>query len=118
MSEPAESPVIDVSPATARALCERGGNLYVWADGAGMPHADIDRPTQTVSYNTTTSPEGWSIHIDSSIEPPRRWLIKWRRLPWPHFVARYNPPEFRWTRPTLRDVFAGLWQGFRNSPWP
>lgn len=118
MSKRAEPPTIDMAPGTAAALRERGGHLYVWADGAGMPRASINPPAQRISYDTTTVADSCLVHVDSGIKPPHAWVIKCRRLPWPHFVALYDPPELRWTRPSLRDFLSGLCDGFVNGPLP
>jgi hypothetical protein len=32
-------------------------------------------------------------HIESEIEPPRRWVVSYNLLPWPHFLPLYDPPE-------------------------
>jgi hypothetical protein len=35
---------IDLSPRTRAALKKRGGNLFIWRDGAGMLHARTREP--------------------------------------------------------------------------
>jgi len=83
---------IEMNEKTVAVLRARGGNLYVWTDGAGMPRARTAPPPEPISFATTPG-DGWSVHIDSTIAPPPRWVIHWTRLPWPHFRALYNPPE-------------------------
>jgi hypothetical protein len=92
LSELAEHPRIDMSPGTAAALRQRGGILYVWADKAGMVRARTNPPVEALDYDTFSG-NGWSLHVDRGIAPAHRWLIKWRRLPWPHFRAFYNPVD-------------------------
>jgi hypothetical protein len=119
MTEPSEHPVVDMSPATAAALVERGGNLYVWADsagfveGAGLIRARTEPPARETLYDTISG-EGWAVHIDRDIEPPPRWVIKRKRLPWPHFEAIYDSAESEWSRPTL----GGLIAAFLDRAWP
>lgn len=113
MTEPTEPTKVDMSPATATALVRRGGNLYVWAEGLGIVQARTDPPARAMLYDTVYG-EGWSVHIDREIEPSPRWVIKRKRLPWPHFEALYNPPESGWSRPDLGDLIGAL----LDKPWP
>jgi hypothetical protein len=86
------SPQIEMTLAAVSALRARGGNLYLWAEGAGLLRAKANPPRKSISYDTFSS-NGCSIHVDQGIEPASRWLIKRTRLPWPHFQAFYNPSE-------------------------
>lgn len=78
-----------------------------------MLRASTDAPDDPTRFDQF-SREGWAVYVDREIEPPTRWVIKWRRLPWPHFIALHDPPESEWSRPSLGDVV----EGFLNSPWP
>ena len=95
-----ESPQIEMTLAAVSALRARGGSLYLWAEGAGLLRAKAKPPRESISYETFSS-NGCSIHVDQTIKPASRWLIKWTRLPWPHFQAFYNP-----SRPETFDGFA------------
>jgi hypothetical protein len=86
------SPQIEMTLAAVSALRARGGNLYLWAEGSGLLHARANPPRKSISYETFSS-NGCSIHVDQGIEPASPWLIKWTRLPWPHFQAFYNPSK-------------------------
>jgi len=83
---------IDLSPATRSALKKRGGNLFIWRDGAGMLHARTQRPRASVNFETIPS-DDVTLHIASEIPPPKRWLVIYKRLPWPHFEPLYDPIE-------------------------
>ena len=86
------SPEIEMTLAAVSALRARGGNLYLWVEGAGLLRAKAKPPRESISYDTFSS-NGCSIHVDQNIKPASRWLIKWTRLPWPHFQAFYNPSK-------------------------
>ena len=83
------SPQIDLDPKTVSALRSRGGNLYIWADQAGMLCARATPPYEAIRFDTFFRHD-CSIHIDQGIYPALRWRIRWKRLPWPHFTAIYN----------------------------
>ena len=85
-----DSPQIEMTRAAVSALRARGGNLYLWVEGAGLLRARANPPRKSNGYDTFSS-NGGSIHVDQGIKPASRWLIKWTRLPWPHFQAFYNP---------------------------
>jgi hypothetical protein len=106
--DPVETRVV-MSEKTAAALRERGGNLYVWTEGAGLPVARTVPPHEPIAF-TTTSRDDWFVHVDSSIDGVPGWLIKWTRLPWPRFSAEYYdvPPDFGHARPTIVDLIAEL----------
>jgi hypothetical protein len=112
MGEPAERTKVEMSAATAAALRERGGNVYVWADGAGMLRTSTNPPTGSIVYDRCFG-EGWAVHVDREIEPPTRWVIERQRLPWPRFRALYDPPESEWSAPELGDIVEGILGG----PW-
>lgn len=111
MSEAAEPTKVDMSPATITALVRRGGNLYISTNSAGWLVARTDLPADAILYDTIHG-DGWALHIDREIAPPLRWVVKWKRLLWPHFEALYDPPEESgWSRPTL----GGLIDAFFND---
>jgi hypothetical protein len=102
-----------MSPSTASALRERGGNLYVTAVGTGMLRTSMNSPDDPARFDRFSG-EGWSVYVDRDIEPPTRWVIKWTRWPRPHFAALHDPPDSEWSRPSLGDVV----EGFLRTPWP
>jgi hypothetical protein len=105
------SPQIEMSPAAVAALRARGGNLYVWAEGAGLLRARAKNPPrESISYDTFSS-DGCSIHVDQGIEPATRWLIKWTRLPWPHFQAFYNPSKPETFDKLVEGIIDGITRG-------
>ena len=59
----------------------------------GRPGWHDPRPHQTKRAPTfeTIERDDLSIHIESEIKPPTRWVITYTRLPWPHFGALYDP---------------------------
>lgn len=81
-----------MSRATLAALKKRGGNLFIWLDGAGMIHVRPNAPSSSARFETIES-DSVVLHVDCEIKPPRRWVIVYSRLPWPHFVAHHDPPE-------------------------
>jgi hypothetical protein len=85
---------IEMDEKTAAALRARGGKLYVWLDGAGLPRAGTTPPLRAMEF-ATISGDGWSVHVDSAIPPNPKWFIKWSRFPWPHFTPWYNVRERR-----------------------
>jgi hypothetical protein len=104
-------PRIVMNETTAAALRERGGNLYIWLEGAGLPVARTVPPFEPIDYSTI-SDDGWVVHIDSSIDQAPGWMIKWKRLPWPHFSAEYYdvPLDFGQQRPTLFDLITDVFR--------
>jgi hypothetical protein len=105
----ADIPTVEMSADSAAALRERGGNLYVWTDGAGIPVARTKPSNAGLTYTTTRSDEGWAVHIDSSLVHSLPWLIKWTRFPWPHFKAIYGPQAaIGGYRLGWSDVIAGI----------
>ena len=112
MSEPAEPTKVEMSTATAAALRESGGNLYVWAEGAGLLRTSTNPPAGSLLYGTCSG-EGWVVYVDREIQPPTRWVIERQRLPWPRFRALYDPPESEWSAPSLGDIVEGI----LSAPW-
>ena len=74
---------LDMSEETADALRQRGGQLYITKDSAGLPRARTVSPEGTIPL-TTISGDGWVAHVDSTINSAW-WLVKWTRFPWPRF---------------------------------
>ena len=107
MTEAMEPSKVNMDSATAAALVKQGGNLYVWAEELGMPKARTEPPARAILYETIYG-EGWSVHIDREIEPPSRWVIKRKRLPWLHFEALYDPLASGWSRPTLGGLIEAI----------
>ena len=108
MTEEAETPSVEMSAATAAALLKRGGHLYVWPVGQGLPTARTKPPDEELTYTTVSSDEGWSVHIDAAIVGSDAWFIKWTRLPWPHFRATYGPHGTGAYRPGWSDVVGAI----------
>jgi hypothetical protein len=81
---------VEASTATTAALRKRGGALYLWLDQAGMLHARTKRPGRPVTFEDIDG-DGFTLHVDVQITPPKRWVIIRKRLPWPHFDALYDP---------------------------
>ena len=75
-----ESPQIEMTLAAVSALRARGGNLYLWAEGAGLLRVRANPPRKSISYDTFSS-NGCSIHVDQGIKPASRWLISGRGCP-------------------------------------
>ena len=101
-----------MSAATAQALRDEGGTLYVWADGAGLPRTRTSPPTAPTDFATFNG-DGWAVHIERAIKPPLRWAIKRKRFPWPRFVAVYNPSDADWGRVSLGDIVSAI----ASEPW-
>lgn len=101
---------VEMSPATLAALKKRGGTLFIWLDGAGMIHVRTHEPRAMVTFEPIRG-EDYVLHVDSEIKPPKRWVIVYKRLPWPHFDALHDPPES--TSPSLADVITD-----QSWPWP
>jgi hypothetical protein len=95
-SESSESPEFEMNPATVTAIRDRGGNLYIWADQAGLLQARATAPAEQIIYDPYFS-HGCSIHIDRGIGRIDRLHVTWKRLPWPHFSAVYTSP-LNWDR--------------------
>jgi hypothetical protein len=98
---------IEMSEKTAAALRKRGGILYVWIDGTGIAQARTAPPREAVSFVPISS-DGWTVQIDSTIAPQNRVLIKWTRLPWPHFMPTFNPIERSGEGIDAGDVVGGV----------
>jgi hypothetical protein len=81
--------IVQMSPAAASALRQRGGNLYVWVVGIGVLKAGTEPPSGG-SFDSIRG-DDWIVHIDRSLQPTERLGISWTRLPWPHFKAIPNP---------------------------
>jgi hypothetical protein len=85
----------EMSAKTVAALRQRGGHLYVTKDSAGLPRARTVPPEGFIPL-TTISGDGWVAHVDSSIDP-RRWFVKWTRIPWPRVRLLPANSSLRWS---------------------
>jgi hypothetical protein len=86
---------VEMSPATLAALERRGGNLFISLDGAGtvgMFRVRTTEPRAIAAFDTLEC-DAVRLHVDAHIEPPKRWVVIYKRLPWPHFDALYDPPN-------------------------
>ena len=80
-----------MSRGTLAKLRKRGGNLFVWLDGAGMMHVRPRRPADPVRFESIET-DDVVLQVDAEIKPPSRWVIVYTRFPWPHFDAYHDPP--------------------------
>lgn len=83
---------IDLNPRTRSALLKRGGNLFIRRDAAGMLHASTKQPHSSPGFDPIEVGDV-TLHIESGIPAPERWLITFSRFPWPHFAPLPDPVE-------------------------
>ncbi|MDP9285726.1 MAG: hypothetical protein M3P41_12375 [Actinomycetota bacterium] len=79
-------------------ISDHGGEVFVWADGAGLKHVRVERPDNDVNFLSIPA-EGFRLLVDSEIDPPTEWKIVLRHFPHGHVDALYDgvspgdPPE-------------------------
>jgi hypothetical protein len=85
MTDTSDSPLVDYEPevvadaATAAALVAAGGRLFVWAEDAGFEHVATIAPHEPRRFDEYPG-NGFTLFADSSVYPPRQWIVKRRRL--------------------------------------
>jgi hypothetical protein len=107
------SPEFEMSSRTVAALRARGGNLYIWWDNgqAALLRAAAKPPRGGIEFETFSCP-GALVHLDREIAPTGRWLVQWKRLPWPHFRVLFDPPEGTgggWGAAIIEGIFDLSW---------
>jgi hypothetical protein len=82
-------------------IAEHGGNVYVWADDAGLKHVHLDPPQHEVDF-TSFDADGFTLHQDAGIQAPSdEWKLVLRHIPHKHVDALWDgwepgvssPPE-------------------------
>jgi hypothetical protein len=84
-----DAPSIEVHPDAAELIREKGGSVYVWADGAGMKHVHPHPPEHAVAWDNFQV-AGISVFIDRTIDPPGKWVVVLHHLPFRHVDALWN----------------------------
>jgi hypothetical protein len=85
MIDTSESALVDYEPevvadaATAAAIARAGGRLFVWADEAGFEHVSALVPVEQRQFKKYPG-DGFTLFADAGVYPPRRWIVKRRRL--------------------------------------
>lgn len=71
-------------------IVEHGGNVYVWADDAGLKHVHLEPPRHEVAFESLEG-DGFVLHQDLGIaEPPGEWKLVLRHLPTKHVDALWD----------------------------
>lgn len=82
-------------------IAEHGGNVYVWANEAGLKHVALAPPGDPVEFASLDA-EGFTLHQDVTIQSPTdEWKVVLRHIPHKHVDA--------------------LWDGWEpgiGAPWP
>lgn len=92
-------PQLEIHPDAAELIREKGGTLYLGADGAGMEHVHFHPPHGRGDVDTWTelTADGIRVLVDPGIEPPDVWLIVLHHLPYRHLQALWNGEELETT---------------------
>jgi hypothetical protein len=73
-----------------RFIAEHGGNVYVWADDAGLKHVHLEPPHHAVQFESFDG-DGFTLHQDLNIgEPPDEWEVVLRHFPRKHVDALWG----------------------------
>jgi hypothetical protein len=71
-------------------IAEHGGNVYVWADDAGLKHVHLEPPEHPVEFESFDG-DGFTLHQDLGIaEPPDEWELVLRHFPRKHVDALWG----------------------------
>ena len=80
---------MEIHPDAAEVIREKGGNVYVWADSAGVKHVHPHPPHHEVEWMTLHA-DGIDFYVDKSIDPPPKWVVVLHHLPYRHVDALWN----------------------------
>ena len=71
-------------------VAEHGGNVYVWADDAGLKHVHLEPPGHPVDFESFDA-GGFTLHQDVSIAAPSdEWKLVLRHIPHKHVDALWD----------------------------
>ncbi|HUZ82764.1 MAG TPA: hypothetical protein VMU73_11020 [Gaiellaceae bacterium] len=74
-------------------VLEHGGNVYVWANDAGLKHVATHPPDDPVEFQTIED-NGITLHQDVTIQAPTtEWKLVIRHLPLKHVDALWDAWE-------------------------
>jgi hypothetical protein len=92
-------PELLIHPDAVDLIREKGGTVYLGADGAGMEHIHFRPPhgRDDVGGWTELEADGVRVFVDPGIEPPDRWVIILHHLPYRHLQALWNGEELETT---------------------
>jgi hypothetical protein len=75
---------VSADPEAVAFITERGGRLYVYADGAGMKHVKTERPREaSVRFKQITA-DGFVMYVQDDVAEPETWNVKFHRVPYRH----------------------------------
>jgi hypothetical protein len=84
-------PTIEIDLDAAVEIRGHGGYVYVWADGAGVKHVRYQPPKDADAKEwTRLDADGVRVFVDQGIQPPEKWVIALRHVPYRHVTALYN----------------------------
>jgi hypothetical protein len=71
-------------------IAEHGGNVYVWADDAGLKHVHLSPPEHPVEFESFDG-DGLTLHQDVRIAAPSdEWKLVLRHIPHKHVDALWD----------------------------
>jgi hypothetical protein len=74
-------------------VAEHGGNVFVWADHAGLKHVAVHPPDHPVEFETFEA-DGLTLHQDVGIaDPTTEWKLVLRHVPYKHVDALWDAWE-------------------------
>ena len=74
-------------------IAEHGGNVYVWADEAGLKHVHLSPPDDPIEFESFDG-DGFMLHQDVQIQAPsEEWKLVLRHLPLKHVDALWDGYE-------------------------
>ena len=89
---PPAQPALVIHPDAADLIREKGGVLYVCADGAGMEHVHFHPPhwrSDVIDWPELDG-DGVRVFVDPRIDPPEKWLVVLHHVPYRHVQALWN----------------------------
>jgi hypothetical protein len=73
------TPEVIADAKTAAAIASAGGRLFVWADDSGFKHVSTIAPYENRHFDEYPG-NGFLLLADSTVYPPRHWMVTRRRL--------------------------------------
>lgn len=76
-------PVV-ADPEAVSFIAEHGGQLYVYADAAGLKHVKTQRPHDGSLQFEEIEADGFLMYVEADLDHPDVWNVKFHHLPCHH----------------------------------
>lgn len=71
-------------PEAVAFIAERGGQLYVYADAAGLKHVKTEAPDNPSLHFEQVNADGFVMFVEDDLLQPETWHVKFRHVPYHH----------------------------------